>query len=50
MKANPDCTECEGTGVIKFFFDQDWTEDAECPKCFPDKKGKYKEISRRYYK
>lgn len=44
------CSQCEGTGVIRFFFDQSTTKDAPRPKCFPEEKHKYEKLNRQFLK
>jgi hypothetical protein len=40
----------EGTGVIKFFFDQDTTRNTPCPKCYPERKDEYNRIQKQFHK
>ncbi|MFY9484081.1 MAG: hypothetical protein WAP74_00450 [Patescibacteria group bacterium] len=47
--ASGDCPECNGTGIIRFFFENDSTEDAPCPLCFPDEKSLYDAKLNRFY-
>lgn len=42
------CELCKGTGMIRFFFDQDHTEDATCPKCSGGSQEKYDKMNERF--
>jgi hypothetical protein len=40
---NPKCRECEGTGRIGYFYDQDCCRIVACWKCFPEDKAAARE-------
>ncbi len=38
------CEGCEGTGIIQYYVDQDWTVCAPCSVCFPEDRGAKKAV------
>jgi hypothetical protein len=47
-EAKPACSECGGKGVLRYFFSEDHTELAPCPRCFPQERQGV-EVRRRFY-